>query len=637
MTSTLYPRNTSLNRTTCILRLSSSFDVERLDAFACGHVHHLKDGFVRVRNCQSIADKDTQHHDLYRYSLPGSVTTLTPYVRPTLSRWQAKAVTNMARLQRARGGCLTCKQRKKKCDLGTPSCENCVRLQIACGGYKPRLLWEDDPVRQGIRRRGPSSSRRAHLHSNIGHHDKEALTANTDEQNQEADVLVLDLVNCTSLALPQRKQFRLAPSWQHPATIPHHPPTTIANSFLEHVLWDHYINCFARIYPTHSEADNPFLSCLAPAAIEYEPVRWILMAIAGLHAKSRNLPSLDHEISHLRLRALKACLQISSRTRRLDTLKSNPEGDSTFFQITKVEADDLCLVTTAALLAVFGKLSGEVYGNIQPYLEFAQEFLSRGGTARNHEVPSSSPLHLFLHDLVSYNQLLALVADARLTSPSCNSLEETTFVNLSHRSNPNFADLLYRISENVQHVSTLDIDCWDGKLDFLPSFSMKRKATEHEEPSCSTIGVDDGAKKDEEFVIGEIYRLASRIYFFKQLRDRDGLPETTTTLAYPPFMAHKQIKRHVKRAMGLFRLLSDDSQFNTAILLPLGMIAPQLTSRQDQAFVIEKLKMLKNTQCFDVFRVFSQDLQREWALTQHSYRSAFLTTNALEKPVRLLG
>ncbi|OAP64271.1 hypothetical protein AYL99_00243 [Fonsecaea erecta] len=374
------------------------------------------------------------------------------------------------------------------------------------------------------------------------------------------------------------------------------------------------------------------------------------MAIAGLHAKSRNLPSLDREISRLRLRALKKSHQISRRTWRPAVPEQNSASDEItnagfYFRVTNVESDDLCLVTTAALMAVFGKLSGEVYEDIRPYLEFAQDYLRRQGISQDNGGLFKTPLHLFLYNLVSYNQLLALVADTSVTSKSCGGYEEFILRNSSHQKRPNFAVLLCRISNIVQHVSSFDIDCWDVSLDFLPSCSMRRKAAEHagaadvfltQKPSSVTTGAGSNAKRDEKIIIGEIYRISSRIHFFKQLRDRDGLIDTPTTLAYPPFIAHKQIKKYSKRAIDLFRSLSKDSQFNTAILLPLGIIAPELTSERDQTFVIERLNILERTQCFGVFRIFSQDLQHRWSRI-HDSRSNSLPPSLFKRPVRLLG
>lgn len=42
-----------------------------------------------------------------------------------------------------RGGCLTCRKRKVKCDAATPACSPCQRLDIQCVRQKQqaRLLW----------------------------------------------------------------------------------------------------------------------------------------------------------------------------------------------------------------------------------------------------------------------------------------------------------------------------------------------------------------------------------------------------------------------------------------------------------------------------------------------------------------
>lgn len=39
---------------------------------------------------------------------------------------------------RQRRGCLTCRQRKKKCDQGLPICGHCSRLNLVCKQEKPR-------------------------------------------------------------------------------------------------------------------------------------------------------------------------------------------------------------------------------------------------------------------------------------------------------------------------------------------------------------------------------------------------------------------------------------------------------------------------------------------------------------------
>jgi arginine metabolism regulation protein II len=38
-------------------------------------------------------------------------------------------------------GCLTCRERHVKCDLGQPACRNCTRLDISCEGYSRKYSW----------------------------------------------------------------------------------------------------------------------------------------------------------------------------------------------------------------------------------------------------------------------------------------------------------------------------------------------------------------------------------------------------------------------------------------------------------------------------------------------------------------
>lgn len=49
----------------------------------------------------------------------------------------------MAGGERSKGGCWTCKARKKKCDEGHASCATCLSLGINCYGYGPRPAWMD--------------------------------------------------------------------------------------------------------------------------------------------------------------------------------------------------------------------------------------------------------------------------------------------------------------------------------------------------------------------------------------------------------------------------------------------------------------------------------------------------------------
>ncbi|KAG0647218.1 Pestheic acid cluster transcriptional regulator 3 [Hyphodiscus hymeniophilus] len=59
-----------------------------------------------------------------------------------LSHWGNKEWL-MVGPARSKGGCWTCKLRKKKCDESRPSCAACIDLGLDCHGYGPKPSWMD--------------------------------------------------------------------------------------------------------------------------------------------------------------------------------------------------------------------------------------------------------------------------------------------------------------------------------------------------------------------------------------------------------------------------------------------------------------------------------------------------------------
>lgn len=45
-------------------------------------------------------------------------------------------------MPRSRNGCATCKRRHRKCDETKPSCQECKRNKLECGGYALKLQWD---------------------------------------------------------------------------------------------------------------------------------------------------------------------------------------------------------------------------------------------------------------------------------------------------------------------------------------------------------------------------------------------------------------------------------------------------------------------------------------------------------------
>ncbi|VEU19627.1 DEKNAAC100146 [Brettanomyces naardenensis] len=53
----------------------------------------------------------------------------------------------MAKISRSRNGCITCKQRRRKCDETKPCCLRCLKSGRQCGGYGVQLIFDVDDSR----------------------------------------------------------------------------------------------------------------------------------------------------------------------------------------------------------------------------------------------------------------------------------------------------------------------------------------------------------------------------------------------------------------------------------------------------------------------------------------------------------
>lgn len=79
--------------------------------------------------------------------LDSSSNCQMPLASPVLPRSRALAPTKKAKggFTRQRRGCLTCRQRKKKCDQRFPVCGHCSRLNFVCKREEPRELQPSRP------------------------------------------------------------------------------------------------------------------------------------------------------------------------------------------------------------------------------------------------------------------------------------------------------------------------------------------------------------------------------------------------------------------------------------------------------------------------------------------------------------
>ncbi|PKK48662.1 hypothetical protein CI102_7029 [Trichoderma harzianum] len=95
---------------------------------------------------------------------------------------------------RQRRGCLTCRQRKKKCDQGLPICGHCSRLNLVCKHEKPRQLssaWSEDAVEEdsGISQAQPYW---ASQHSSLSQSDHISEVLRLTKIHEPLDLVRLD-------------------------------------------------------------------------------------------------------------------------------------------------------------------------------------------------------------------------------------------------------------------------------------------------------------------------------------------------------------------------------------------------------------------------------------------------------------
>ncbi|OIW30901.1 hypothetical protein CONLIGDRAFT_293606 [Coniochaeta ligniaria NRRL 30616] len=148
-------------------------------------------------------------------------------------------------------GCWTCKARRKKCDGSRPSCHECNRLRLDCKGYQQRpLIWEDDEIRDGMRRRG---WRRKHKTNSDG--------AVQSTRGDAPDRLSAG-VRCISPTVA--------------------PEGSLSSSEVQLLGW--YVQRFAVSYPSFNHGQNPFLSCMLPMAFHTPCLMKAMLAVAGTQA-----------------------------------------------------------------------------------------------------------------------------------------------------------------------------------------------------------------------------------------------------------------------------------------------------------------------------------------------------------------
>ncbi|KAL3958036.1 hypothetical protein ACCO45_008614 [Purpureocillium lilacinum] len=86
-------------------------------------------------------------------------------------------------------GCSTCRRRKKGCDRRLPSCSQCLRLGLACGGYSRDLVWVTNVPERGVNPH-PESQSSSPTAPEVDRDDEPWVVRYSRPNTQQADAAV---------------------------------------------------------------------------------------------------------------------------------------------------------------------------------------------------------------------------------------------------------------------------------------------------------------------------------------------------------------------------------------------------------------------------------------------------------------
>ena len=562
--------------------------------------------------------------------------------------------------------------RKKKCDAKQPICQNCQSLKIHCEGYAQRILWEDSAPRIGMRKRGPTKKilqmggRRPSLRqcgtkapsqaeerSIVGEVDLSATRSPDAADNSPLvedefsgnDASAIDFCEkyprqpvevCIEDLLPSSPVRFLSP---HPLNL-----TPLQSLFL-----DHYLNNFSLKYPTYLDPSNPFLSTLVPLALRSTTVLCAVLAIGGVQTGLDGRADVRAEILALKGTVLRGCRNLLQRSQASINQKSDvsdgrllegPEHHSSksAYIIRSgsgtaqggYEEDDLMLFASVMMLMVHDKLSGEPCSNLKTHLRFAHQL------QRRPVFDQVSTHYRFLRNIFLYNDLLAAIASGTPTLRDYGqSTIDTVSIGTDNPKRPLNQDgssmsrlasnryylpvLLSRIANGSNSITLADIESWDGNMFWLPSFSsteVTEVISTIEQQCPSTFIVDES----ENILISEIYRNATRILYYQQLRNKANnhmdlapSPSEAKSANFGDMLAYEfQIQHFNAILLANLRSLPLGSVYESSLLFPIGIAAMEIRDVGEKAYVLSRLQLLEDRFQLNQFRKFREKVSDLW-------------------------
>lgn len=383
-------------------------------------------------------------------------------------------------------------------------------------------------------------------------------------------------------------------------------PWSISLTTKESILLDHYIQRFSRTYPTCQGPTNPFLSNLLPYALQNKIVLDALLALSGAQHWESDGMTMEKTTLQLRHRALRGCQTMLSQQKMREYMETRAQRQSSKHLVPMIEV--LPLIACCALLLLYEKLVGNGKSNWMPHLSFLAAMFEClppvgkcGGSGTMSQQTEQNEIFEFLYNLFLYNDLVHSTATGTTTLSNyylTSMLRAYLPLNESLTNRYFYPYLVAQIAAGNASVAEVDIDAWDGRLDWLPSFS-----------SSTRLRADSTAqeKAEERVVAAQLYSYTAKILIRKSRRRRCAEGPISWEDTDTSILAEQA-------ALALLEL-PEGSSFENALLWPISICATELTDSQafERSVFIDRLRQLEKRFHMRHFKRMQEVLEIAWA------------------------
>lgn len=242
---------------------------------------------------------------------------------------------------RSKTGCKTCRRRKKKCDEGRPSCQNCEKNNVLCEGYEDKKPWRSG--KQKALEQDPSAEQKPQV-------EQKTLDLAFVKQNSPVEVR-------TVVARPMPTQQAWASE----------------DDYMTQRIWHHYTKKLSGVLSVNDHY-NPFYKLVLPMAIQHEGVK-----ASVLYLSASSLMANSTTVDELMLaRQTDACTNaVASLNEQISNLKL---GDTGSDEHAAASVGDP-LIAQTLLLCLQTICSGDLEGRWQGHLRALKYLLSQAPQA----------------------------------------------------------------------------------------------------------------------------------------------------------------------------------------------------------------------------------------------------------------